>query len=166
MKLIPLTGIRGAGLCAIVSDDDYTLLIGFKWLLHPNGTVYRKEWRENPPSRASRKKPIYMHRQIMGFPDCVVDHKDRNKLNNQRDNLRNADKSLNAANCGKSKGNWSSQYKRVSFNNRTNKWTSAVKGFKTAEFEIESDAARWSNKLAFQKWGEFAWLNPVEPIFP
>jgi hypothetical protein len=50
-------------------------------------------WR-NPGER----RQIYVHRFILGFPSLQVDHKDRDGLNNTRNNLRPATHRQNALN--------------------------------------------------------------------
>ena len=81
MKEIPLT----QGKFAMVDDEDFDWLSQWKWrALKSKYTYYAV--REGP--RPERKN-IFMHRLIMNTPgDMSTDHKDRNGLNNQRENLR------------------------------------------------------------------------------
>ena len=111
-----------------------------------------------------------MHRMLMvGSADVgnlVVDHIDRNRLNNRRSNLRLITHAQNLANSVPRKGR---KYKGV-FAHRT-KWEAKImvnmklhrlgQSFKTAE-----DAARAYNEAAIRLIGPTAWLNPVEPLTP
>lgn len=71
----------------------------------------------------------YVHRIIFllcyGYLPELIDHKDRNKLNNRPDNLRDADVTLNNRNVGLSKNN-NSGIKGVSFNIKRNKWVASI----------------------------------------
>lgn len=75
-----------------VSDEDWLYLVGFSWSLNGDGYV-------------RRSGDDYMHRvvaQRKGLT-CLddIDHEDRDRLNNQRENLRDATRSQNVANSAK-----------------------------------------------------------------
>ena len=80
-------------------------------------------------SKVKGENSIYMHRQIMGFPSELIDHENRNGLDNTRDNLSLSNKSKNAKNTGKYKNN-KSGYKGVSWDKSRNKWqaTKSING--------------------------------------
>jgi hypothetical protein len=90
MKQIELTRDKQV----MVDDDDYEWLNQWKWF-YDNKYAARTTW------TAEGQKKIYMHRQIMGFPQQAIDHKDRNKLNCQRYNLRPTTARINALNKDK-----------------------------------------------------------------
>lgn len=79
MLQIKLNGINGAGKYALVSPEDYPRIAKHSWY-----------YREGYALAKIESKEIRMHRYIMDVhdPDLIVDHKDRNRLNNTRDNLR------------------------------------------------------------------------------
>jgi len=79
MLEIKLNGINGAGKYAIVSPEDYPMVARHSWY-----------YREGYALAKIGSKEIRMHRYIMDVhdPDLIVDHKDRNRLNNTRENLR------------------------------------------------------------------------------
>lgn len=80
MKEIFLT----QGKVAIVDDDDFQCLSSWKWHLCSNGRYAGRCEVIN-----GRKKTILMHRQIVGAPaGTEVDHKNLDKLDNQKHNLR------------------------------------------------------------------------------
>lgn len=65
----------------LVDDADFDALCQMPWYIQKHGlTRYAKTVLDG--------KQVYMHRLIMGNPEgMVVDHLDRNGLNNQRSNL-------------------------------------------------------------------------------
>lgn len=89
MRTIALTGHRGG--VALVDDADFDWLAQYKWNHLGNGYAVRYKGRDM----------IYLHREIMGFPECEVDHENGNKLDCQRHNLRPATRRFNATNSGK-----------------------------------------------------------------
>ncbi len=99
MKEIPLT----QGRVAIVDDVDFEYLSQWKWCYTAPGYVVRR--RRNAELPGSRR--IYLHRVVARpLEDEVVDHINRNKLDNRRANLRCLrDQSLNLLNQGISKKN-------------------------------------------------------------
>lgn len=101
----------------------------------------------------------YLHRVIM--PDCViVDHKDKNKLNCNRENLRESDYRLNKAN---SKAHLDRKYKGV--RKSWSKYRSTIvlggKQKHLGMYTNEIDAAVAYNVAAAKYFGEHAELNNV-----
>ena len=85
VKSIPLWGRGGAiRAYATVSDDDYADLIQYRWYLGSRGYA-RRTWREGGVWHEEQ-----MHRRIMKNPDLTVDHINRDRLDNRRENLREA----------------------------------------------------------------------------
>lgn len=95
---------------------------------------------------------------IVGPPD----HKDRDGLNNRRDNLRPADSVQNGANRGLQVNN-ASGYKGVSWYKRRGKWEARVqiegKRRQLGYFDDPIEAAKAYDRAALQLHGEFAVLN-------
>lgn len=114
----------------------------------------------------------YIHCVIMKHtdPNMVVDHKDRNPLNNRKSNLRIATRSQNMANRDVfNRPDMPSRYKGVTFHdygpyNREKKWLATIvmnrKKMKKY-FLTEMEAAKQYNKWAKELHGEFAVLNDV-----
>jgi hypothetical protein len=94
MREITLT----QGFVALVDDEDYERIAAFKWCAMKRRNTFHAMRKEN------RTKTIYMHHYILGnsLPGIVVDHIDRNGLNNQRSNLRFTSYAGNARNSDRS----------------------------------------------------------------
>ena len=117
----------------------------------------------------SKKYPIHqlVAKAFLPAPTeegSVIDHIDRNGLNNQRNNLRDSTRSQNNANRGLNKNN-TSGYKGVCWNKQKQKWHARIRvNYKYVQlglFDNIKDAARAYNKAALKYFGEFAWLNPI-----
>jgi hypothetical protein len=156
MKIIELT----RGKSAMVDDEDFEYLSQWKWFCSSGGYAVRSVWANG------KVQAIYMHREIVGAGSGqVVDHKDGNRVNNQRSNLRGCTSLNNNANRKKSKGK-SSQYKGVSyFALSPHHWMTRIKKKNKqvfiGYFENERHAA-----LAYDLWakdlhGEYARLNII-----
>ena len=103
------------GKYALVDDEDFEWLNQWKW-------CYDGQY---AASRISGKK-IRMHRMIMGNSNLQVDHRDMDKLNNQRCNLRFANNSENNSNKGPQPNN-TSGHKGVHWNKNARKWQAQTK---------------------------------------
>lgn len=150
MRTIPLS----KGKIALVDDEDYNAVIGYSWHAQDNGkTWYAAAW--NPATR----KPMYLHRYLMGFPPCKVDHRNRNGLDCTRENLRQATHSHNNANQGKHRENTSSRFKGVYWEAKRQKWVARIDSRYIGRYGDETEAAKAYDGAALQEWGEFACLN-------
>lgn len=159
MRTIPLTG----GRVALVDDQDFSLVDKFQWRSHWNGRDWYARGYIKQRPRGEPRKSIYMHRLILGFPESDVDHRDRNPLNNQRDNLRPSTRTENQGNSRKHRDARTSHYKGVYFKKATNRWQAQiVKGkrlFYLGAFEKEIDAAKAYDYAAREYFGEFVHCN-------
>lgn len=162
-KVIPLT--KGAE--AIVDDEDFERVSQFKWSLGGHGDfkcarrhIYSPYINGKRVSRGER-----MHKFILGIPPgrkVIVDHINRNALDNRKSNLRVTDFHGNNRNRRPLK-NKSSQYKGVSYYKRDSAWTASIrvngKGIRIGKYDSEIDAANAYDKAALEHFGEFAYLN-------
>lgn len=74
------------GLQVIVSDFDFTAVSKWKWRVNKQGYAVRN----------STKKQISIHQQVLGTKQGFeIDHINRNKLDNRRENLRYVTRSQN-----------------------------------------------------------------------
>lgn len=118
MKLIALSRSKFAK----IEDADYESLSLYNWFLGKNGYAYRSGKMKN----SVRGKAVYLHREIMGFPDGAVDHINRDKLDCRRSNLRCASKSQNALNAGVPSDN-TSGHRGIDFDTSRRKWCARIK---------------------------------------
>jgi len=87
---------------AIVDDADYELASRFEWWPKPHGrTIYARAWRG-----CGGKTQKLLHRLILGLTDPrqVVDHINKNGLDNRRCNLRVGTHKQNLSNVHFEKG--------------------------------------------------------------
>lgn len=99
MKKIALRGELGRDKFVLVDDEDYEILTTFRW-------HFRDGYAETCVSFGKLKKAYLMHRVIyLYFGKDEIDHRDRNRLNNQKYNLRQATHSQNQHNTGLRKDN-------------------------------------------------------------
>ena len=149
MKYLRLTNTI---LRAEVDDEDYKQCKLYKWSILPDGYVYT----------CIERKTVKLHSFIANTL-VRVDHKDQNKLNCQRNNLREANRSQNGANRKKLKHGVTSQYKGVSIEPRTGKFAARItinqKTKHLGNFETERQAAHAYDRKAKELFGEFAYLN-------
>jgi hypothetical protein len=162
MKLISLT----QGKFAQVDDEDYEWLNQFKWHAHKDKSTFYAMGYING-------KNTLMHRLILKItnPKIQGDHRDRNVLNNQRNNIRIATHSQNKVN-GVSYKNSSSKFRGVGLYKMNNGfkdyeyWRASIqkdgKLMRLGLFKNETDAAMAYNKKATELFGEFANLNIIK----
>lgn len=168
MKEIILT----QGKVAFVDDEDFEYLSQWKWCAVKGRSTY---YASRTSYETGVQLHIKMHREIFRLKPykdepIVVDHKDHNGLNNQKENLRKCTPLLNQANKTKiQRKSVSSRYKGVvkhthSYQARiTYKDTTYKLGF----YKDEVNAARAYDQKAREFFGEFALLNfPNESIPP
>ena len=111
---------------------------------------------------------VKLHNFLMNPPEgFVVDHKDGDGLNNQRENLRICTDSRNKINVGLRKDN-TSGYKGVDFVKRLNKYRSQIRINRKTKYigiyQTAEEAARSYDETATKLFGEFAYLNfPKNP---
>jgi hypothetical protein len=159
MKQIPLS----QGKLALVDDEDFEELNKYKWrAIKDKNTFYAV--RTTSYKKEGCITTIRMHRVILDLksPKILCDHKDRDGLNNQKQNLRKATHAQNSVNT-ESKKNTSSKYKGVTWSKASKKWRSNIEisGSKKhiGLFKNEIEAAKAYDKMAKIYHGEFACLN-------
>jgi AP2 domain/HNH endonuclease len=106
-----------------------------------------------------------MHHLIMGHvpnPDTVIDHINRNGLDNRRVNLREVTRSFNRQNARK-QPDTSSGFIGVSWNYRKRKWRASItkdgRLFYLGDYKDEKDAARAYDAKALELFGPEAKIN-------
>ena len=143
---------------ALVDNEDYERLSKIKWQYDKTscGVLYGT---------------LRMSHAVLQT-NQLIDHKDGDKLNNQKTNLRPCTLTQNSQNRRKIKTKTSSKYKGVHFRRNRGKWCATIWfqnifGQKIqiwlGSFLVEKEAARAYDKAARQRFGEFAALNfPLE----
>ncbi len=150
---------------ALVDSEDYEHLIKYKW------HIVKPKTREvcYAATRTlvnGKVRILLMHRLIMqqNDPKILIDHKDKNGINNQKSNLRIATFSENAANRISCK-NSTSKYLGVMWDKSRGKWRAEIrkngKYLNVGRFVNEKDAAIAYNQKAIQMHGRFASLNNI-----
>lgn len=147
------------GRYAIVDVEDYEKLNKDKWYLFES----RRENRFYAV-RTERRRNVFMHRRIMNAPKgAIVDHINRNGLDNRRANLRVVTNMQNCWNSERGFNNGASKYKGVRLDKRTGKWYARIrhdgKEIHLGSFDTEIDAAIAYDNAAASLCGQFAVLN-------
>lgn len=142
--LIPLT----KGKFAKVSLEDFKDLSKYIW------TTDR--------GYASNVRLGLMHRYLLNAPKHLeVDHKNRDRSDNRRCNLRLATRPQNQWN----RGNIEGKYRGVTYRKLHNTWRSRItylgKDLHIGDYQTAAEAARAYNAKAKELYGEFANLNKI-----
>ncbi len=158
MREIPLT----RGLIAIIDDDDYERLSAYKWY----AAKIRNRFYATRDTWEGGKKgiPVRMHRDILGLvrgDGKIGDHKNRNTLDNQKENLRVVGYSLNNHNSNLRRNN-PSGYRGVTWY-RNKHWNAQIgsngKTIYLGRYEDPIEAALAYDRAASERWGDDAILN-------
>lgn len=151
--------IQNSCLVALVDDEDFDRLSKFVWYVNKNFSISRTFM-----SGIRRVKNISLASEVLHQHGQLFDHKDRNPLNNQKENLRPCTYSQNMMNRTKARGT-TSLYKGVSWSSSRKKWCVCIhhedRNYFLGRFDNEVDAAKAYNQKAKELFGEFANLNPV-----
>lgn len=156
-----LTGQFGIGYTTntgkrfIFDKEDFNLLKDYAWFENDQGYIIT----------SLRGRSMRMHRMIVNCGDNdIIDHRNRNRVDNRRCNLRIATRQLNGMNRGANK-NSRTGIKGVSFDTRSKRYVAriVVNGvsihlgtFKTQE---EAQSARQTAEERY--FGEFAYREEV-----
>jgi hypothetical protein len=129
----------------VIDSSSVDLVKNIKWHIHGKNNHVR-----------SQKTGI--HNLILGAE--IVDHIDRNPLNNLKENLRACSHAENSRNSGVRLRKKSSEYKGVFFDYTTKKkYKAAICNITIGRFESEEEAAWMYDQWALSIFEEFAKLN-------
>lgn len=147
---VELFGKWGKGRHALVDPEDEALVGAYRWYVGKNGYVI---------SYPHKRGYLLLHR-LLAVPreSESVDHRNRNKLDCRKDNLRIASPRQNAWNSiGQSDSG--SKYKGVAFHKRAGKWEAYIQAHGKKRhlglFANEEDAAHAYDCAAEEVQGEF-----------
>lgn len=135
---------------AIIDKADLEIVSKHKWYLTAKGYVM---------TRIDRKKQLFIHRLLLNpAPDKVIDHIDRDPLNNRRSNLRECTAGENLLNSKVRKDNITGQTGIV-FRKSRNAYVARInrngKEYYLGQFKNINDAVEVRKKAEKQLFKEF-----------
>lgn len=158
--------VRGSSRPALVDDEDFARINQRTWRLTKSKDPRKVRYAVSDERTANGIVKFLMHREVLAAQaGTIVDHRDRDGLNNQRSNLRIATSSQN---LGNSAGKYTrrSRFKGVGWEMARCKWRASIRNEHIGRFDTEEGAARAYDARAIEIWGEFAYLNfPMEGKF-
>jgi hypothetical protein len=158
-RQIPLS----QGKFATVSAEDFRRVMKHKWCLHQ--ATLSKTYAQSNMKINGKWKRVLLHRFLMNAqPGQQVDHKDRDGLNNTRENLRFCTHAQNLHNSpAHVSKNKTSRFKGVSWSKVMKKWHAQImvsrKYHSLGYFHSEEEAARAYDDASRKHLGEFASVN-------
>ncbi len=135
----------------LVSDNDFKKLSRYRWYRQTNGYVARYA------GRGRGFSPVRMHREILGAKNGdVCDHKNGNRLDNRRSNIRVCSFSENTYNRSPSVRN-KSGYVGVHYDKARGKWQARIhiknKTIILGRFENKEEAVQARKKAEKKYYG-------------
>jgi len=166
MKHIQLT----KGQVAIVDDDDFGRLVGYRWCVNWNKDIKSFYAVRSTPMANWKRQWVSMHREIIDAKTGeFVDHINHDTLDNRKENLRVCSSGQNSANRRRRVDN-TSGFKGVSWHYGICKWRSRLmvnsKPLHIGYFQTANEAAIAYDKAAFEHYGEFALTNKMLGLIP
>lgn len=161
--IIPLHGKYGQGKVAKVSLVDAKWARRYRWYLsRENGYPVRYE------KRGKSFVVLHMHRDLLQPPEGFIgEHKNRDRLDNRRSNIRVATQENNCWNMPKTTTNFravtKSRFKGVKLNLKSGTWNARItvskKTHSLGGYRTEKDAARAYDVAARYYFGDYGQLN-------
>lgn len=145
----------------LIDTEDIPRINCFKWYLTYDAKKQPKYVKAllGDASNKGKRWDIYLHRYVMSFPNNLVDHSNRNTLDNRKCNLREATPQQNVANS-KRKLN---RYGFIGVAKSNSKYTAAIsykgKYIRSKVVNTPEEAAKMYDSMAKKFYGEFAITN-------
>lgn len=105
---------KGASQTILIDLEDLVKVKTYRWFVDQKGYVRSSKLRK------------FLHCHILNYPLKQIDHKNSDKLDNRRSNLRLVTNQQNSWNKPKANRNSRSGYKGVTYNKRDNNWRSVL----------------------------------------
>lgn len=159
------------GHIVIIDDSDLEIIKPYKWTTKKIGNT-RYAMHRIYETREKELAPLLMHRLIMkAKKGQIVDHVNRNGLDNRRKNLRLCSYSQNSMNCIKKPG--ISGFNGVRWHKAGKAWQARFhyteKGVKKelhlGLFKTKIEAAKAYDKKILEVHGEFALTNKMQGLY-
>lgn len=163
-SVIRYVSCKGAKVEIIIDKQDAAFFDRYTWTGSDNGNGIIYLHRKTRKSEGDNPGTVYLHRALTGaVKNEIVDHINRDPMDNRKSNLRIVSRTINSINRGKNK-TWkgrltSSVYKGVSWNKKMKMWQSYVCSKHLGYFTEEDDAARAYDVRAYELHGAYAYLN-------
>ena len=154
MKTIAL---RKSDKIALVDDEDFEWLSQWRWY-NNKSHAFKVTWKNRKSEIEYMSRAILRYHGVVIPNDIVIDHINRNGLDNQKINLRFATRSQNQANSRLPKNN-TSGIKGVCWHKRDRKWVARVafrgRRINLGYFENFDEAVDSYDKKSKELFGEF-----------
>lgn len=158
-RMIALT----QGMYAKVDADDFEFINQWDWFVMSGYAVRNR-------SKQSGERHVFMHRVILQTPDGMdTDHRNGDRLDNRRANLRVCMRAENQHNTGarvmrtSRRSSRPSIHKGVYWETYTGRWRASIqigtKRWSLGRYDSEEEAARAYDNAARELHGKFAKLN-------
>jgi hypothetical protein len=112
----------------VIDDEDYDYLNQFSWRINRDGYAIT--------CKVGEKADVYMHRLLLGATNfsTKVDHINKNRADNRKENLRICTNVQNSYNARKTSSPTTSKYKGVSFDKSRSKWVAYIRADRKSRF--------------------------------
>lgn len=158
MREIP---VKNSPYSALVDDEDYARLVPFPWrsAKKKSGAVYAVF----DVRRGDKVLKLLMHREVLRLDPQApqVDHRNRNGLDNRKENLRLATSLQNSGNHVNGRG--TSLFRGVSWDQERGLWRVQIRhdgvNFWLGRYRTEKEAVRVYDAKALALRGDFACTN-------